>query len=119
MFKKITVSLGFSFILALSLFVPVASAQSTEDQNPAVYVQDIKLSKSEYTAGETIQGTFTLANGKDAQAPNIIYSISLVGGYSAGGLAANLYDSKTVNTPITLDPKQTREITFSFEHVIL
>ena len=118
--KSILLAAGVlaAFGLSLSAFAaaPKVPEPIVADPNavilPQVSVREITTDKTAYDAGDTVKGTFLIANTGTIQASDIYYRTSLNGGY-AGGMAAVTYDSATAG-PVTLRVGEKQQIAFSY-----
>ena len=101
----VIVSAIFSFALSVS-------AQSADQ--PEVYVKDLKLDKTEYSAGDTISGSFTLLNARDMAVPNMQYMVFLMGDYE-NTLPTVQYDNSAMVGPIFLSANESKTINFEYK----
>jgi hypothetical protein len=109
-----------SFIKKISLVVLVAilfsvalnvSAQSVGI--PEIYVKDLKTNTINYKVGDKLTGTFTAINARSFDAPNLYYTVSLMGDYN-NSIPNVQYGSSPQNGPITLMGNESKKIEFSY-----
>ena len=79
-----------------------------------VSVLNLQLPKTDYKAGETVTGAFSLHNNTENPIPSIYYKIILVGGYVDGN-AKKLYDYSEMYGPIYVDTKEDKVVNFTYK----
>lgn len=111
MSTKRIVSLVGSVLVLVALF----SATSVFAQNsvPAVYVQNLKIAKTEVSVGQTVNGTFTLNNQSTVSAGNVSYIVTLLGKFVDGKPTATL-DQKILG-PVFIGPREKENVSFSYK----
>lgn len=110
--KKLLIYLS-SFAILLSAFLTPIATKAQVVSLPGIYVQDLSLMKSEYKAGDTVSGTFTLWNSENTTIPNIYYMVLLMGGYK-DTIPQIQYDRTIATGPINLSAGERRMVSFSY-----
>ncbi len=106
----------FAGIVALTGFAAIAQAD-TLPVPPQVFVKDITLDKTTYSAGSIVTGSFALENGTlGTNISGIMYHVSLTGDYNSNGLAGLYYDTK-IYGPVFLTGSDTHKI-IHFSYVL-
>jgi len=103
-------------IFSLLVATPLTSFAQTNTQNAPqlqVYVINLTLDKSTYTAGDTINGTTTLFNNSSVNIPSADYDFILAGGYGPTGVPTEIYD-KTTPVQFFIGAGQKKTVTFSY-----
>ena len=117
MTKKFISIVALSLVAFISLFASAKAQTASSDYfnlQPQVYVKDLVLDKSEYKAGDTVNGFFTVINARDFGAQDLNYKIFLVGDYNPdGGLYNYEWDNQQFG-PVSLDKNESKNITFSY-----
>lgn len=104
----------FLFVFLVSFaFTPSVFAETVNDIQIHGYVENIKLDKNTYTAGDTVTGTFVLYTDADVAVPEMYYTVSLAGDYQPDTLAGIFYDTKYFG-PIFLNPHERKTVDFSY-----
>jgi len=81
---------------------------------PEVYIANLALDTSEYSAGDTINGSFDLINAKDVAVSNLSYQVFLVGGLGSNNLYKDEFDNQVLGITF-LDKKETKKIEFVYK----
>jgi hypothetical protein len=79
-----------------------------------VSVLDLKLSKTDYKAGETVSGSFTLKNNIEQAIPNVRYKVLLMSYYKSSS-TQKIYDYSILYGPVFIAGKQSKYIDFSYK----
>ena len=114
MIKKI-----LSAVIAMvTLATPVLGYAQTQtsqpvNQVPDIYVQNLRLQRPAYSAGDVVTGTFELVNSDSVGISDVQYKVSLAGMYDAAGDLQDVYNSK-IYSPVFLNPGERRLTTFVY-----
>ncbi len=112
--NKKLIFLFFSICLVLSVFSFANIAKAQPAGQLEVYVKDLTLSKTEYKAGETVSGSFTLWNARDMTVPNVHYVILLMGNYK-NSLPTTQYDITSQLGSFFLSSKEKKVVNFTYK----
>ena len=107
--------IGIVSILSACFVGLIASAQTTQPAIPEIYVSQIQSKFTQFAAGDTVKGTFVLENKSTFDAPNIYYTISLVGDYQPNTLANKLYDFTPKIGPLYVKALTQQQVSFSYK----
>lgn len=111
--KKILSTFSVAFFGLAIFLVAGLSARAQVIEQSEVYIQDLKLAKTDYKAGDIVTGTFTLWNAKNINVPNMYYTVYLMGDYK-NTIPQTQYDSSRMNGPIFLSGNEKRTVSFSY-----
>ena len=89
-------------------------ASSLSNSLPSLYLSNIKLDKSSYKLGDTINGTFDIQNNDKNVTPDIDYLVSLVGLDSKGNVARVVYNTEK-SGPLNIAANSTKTVSFSYK----
>ncbi len=111
MIKKILSSV---FLATLGFLFLGNAALAQEIGSPEIYTDNLQLNKTNYKAGETVAGSFSLINARDFGVPNLYYTVSLVGNYK-NSIATIQYNSSKMIGPVLLGSRETQKIDFTYK----
>ncbi|MCX6718566.1 MAG: SMP-30/gluconolactonase/LRE family protein [Candidatus Staskawiczbacteria bacterium] len=113
--KKVSVFIIFCLFCFATFLSANSKANALVIVNPIeVYVKDLKLSKTDYRAGETVTGTFTLWNAKNLSVPNVRYEVFLMGNYK-NTIPQKQYDNSIMYGPIFLAGNEKKVVNFTYK----
>ncbi|MDD4803777.1 MAG: hypothetical protein PHN69_01255 [Candidatus Pacebacteria bacterium] len=112
--KKISILI---FLFVFGIFSTLANAEDSVidfmNNTPEIFVQNIKLDKTEYKAGDTIVGSVELFNNRDFFTSNINLKISLVGNYDNNLYYKDYYNEKI--SSFSVGGGESSMVNFSFK----
>ncbi len=83
--------------------------------SPAAYIENLKIDKNQYVAGETVRGSFTIINGNESSMSDLYYTVVLAGEYGTDGIPQINYDKSTSPSNIFLKSEEEKTISFSYK----
>ncbi|MDO8339925.1 MAG: hypothetical protein Q7T16_04685 [Candidatus Burarchaeum sp.] len=103
-----------SLLLCFAVFTSLASLSfaACPDFFNAAKVSDFGLSKSTYAAGETLEGSFILANSLDYPLPESVLTLQ-VARRSAAGFGSDVVGEFALDETFQLAPKASKRISFA------
>ncbi len=107
------------FVLCAALLLVLGFgkiAQAANERPAEVYVQNVSLGATTYKAGDTVTGSFILANAhQEMNIPDVMYEVSLVGEFQANGLPGVFYDTKTYGPLFLKTGEANKLVSFSYQ----
>jgi len=112
--SAIIFSVAFAVLAQTAGHVATPEELAIINSQPEAYVKDIVLEKTDYGAGDTVKGSFTLINGKDIAITNLSYQAFLMGDLMENTLYKYTFDNKILGT-LFLDKSETQKVNFEYK----
>lgn len=117
--KKLKVVLCFSlfFVATFLCFGQKVVMAADATASPAAYktsVSRISLSKTIYSQGEIVNGTFNLVNSGQGDVSDLYYRVLVVGGFDKDGMPEYVYGQSDLKGPLYVGGKNTVSVPFSY-----